>query len=146
MRTLKAFTYSSTVSIYILILIGGYVSATGSGLACPDWPLCKGSIIPELTPPVIIEYTHRLVTILVTILVVAATAMVWRSLRRTKAILSASTLTLALLLAQIPLGMVTVTTELQPHVVTAHLGLATALLASSLYVSLRVHLLSPSGG
>ncbi|MFQ5871830.1 MAG: heme A synthase [Candidatus Geothermarchaeales archaeon] len=146
MPAFKALSYSSTVSIYILIVIGGYVSATGSGLACPDWPLCNGGIIPELSAPVIIEYTHRLVTVLVTILVVSTAATVWRGLRSAKAVLSASTLTIVLLLAQILLGMVTVATELQPHVVTAHLSLAVALFASSLFVSLQVHLLSLGQG
>ena len=41
------------------VTLGGVVRATGSGLGCPDWPLCYGSIIPPLSSAALIEYSHR---------------------------------------------------------------------------------------
>lgn len=49
----------------VLLGIGGAVHATGSSLACPDWPLCHGQVLPEMRGGVAIEHTHRLVASLV---------------------------------------------------------------------------------
>jgi heme A synthase len=121
--------------VYFVIVLGGLVSSTGSGLACPDWPLCRGQVIPELTPSVLIEYTHRLWTIVVTIFVVATMLFAWKKYRWPHIITGFSTLTFLLLLGQVILGMVTVRSGTEPIVVTAHLALATLVFASALTAS-----------
>ena len=45
---------------FVLIVAGGLVTNTDSGLACPDWPLCYGSAVPEMVGGVAVEHTHRL--------------------------------------------------------------------------------------
>ena len=132
---LKAFTLLSlatAVSLYILIVIGGLVASTGSGLACPDWPLCNGQVVPTFTTPVIIEYTHRLWTLVVTALVIATLVFAWKKYHWKNKITEFSTLTFILLLGQVILGMVTVDTRTLPLAVTAHLALATLVFASAL--------------
>jgi heme A synthase len=121
--------------VYFVIVLGGLVSSTGSGLACPDWPLCRGQVIPQLTPSVLIEYTHRLWTIVVTIFVVATMLFALKKYRWPHIITSFSTLTFLLLLGQVILGMVTVRSGTEPIVVTAHLALATLVFASALTAS-----------
>src|SRR6267154_3233486 len=45
----------------VLIVAGGLVTNTDSGLACPDWPLCFGSAVPRMVGGVAVEHTHRLI-------------------------------------------------------------------------------------
>jgi heme A synthase len=132
-RRLSLFT---AVSVYVLIVLGGIVTSTGSQLACPDWPLCNGRIIPTFTIPVIIEYTHRLWTLLVTALVVATAIFAWKTYHWSNRITKFATLTLVLLWGQVILGMLTVESGALPAVVTSHLALATLVFASALTTSI----------
>lgn len=142
MSAFKIVSYLSAIAVYALIIIGGYVSSSGSGLACPDWPLCHGQIIPPLSLPVLIEYTHRLWTLVVTVLVVSTMLLAWKTQRRKPTIAAFSTLTFTLLVVQIMLGAFTVHSALQPTVVTAHLGLATGVFASALITAASAHMLT----
>src|SRR5437773_10150139 len=66
--------------VYLLIALGFVVRITGSGLGCGNhWPLCNGRLFPPLDDiGTVIEWSHRLVAALVTILVVALAAYtVW---------------------------------------------------------------------
>ena len=126
---------ATAVSVYILIVIGGLVATNGYGLACPDWPLCNGQVVPTFTTPVIIEYTHRVWTLLVTALVIATTVFAWKKYHWKSRVTKIATLTFILLLGQIILGMITVDTRTLPLVVTAHLALATLVFASVLTTS-----------
>jgi heme a synthase len=133
--TFQLFSLATAVSVYILIVVGGVVTSTGSQMACPDWPLCHGQVIPTFTPPVIIEYTHRLWTLVVTVLVIATAILAWKNYRWSSRITKLATLTLALLWGQVILGMVTVETGALPAVVASHLALATLVFASALMTS-----------
>lgn len=132
---LKVLAYGSALSTYILIVIGGYVVFSGSGTACgssgPDsWPLCNGQVIPTLSGPVLVEWTHRLFTIVVSLFVLGTTIFAWSKYRDEKRVVQLSTISLLVLISQILLGMITVKTDLDPLVSTAHLAVASALFAA----------------
>ncbi len=65
----------------MLIVAGGVVTNTDSGLACPDWPTCFGSALPKMVGNVAVEHTHRLIATTVGLLTVA---LVILTLRRAK--------------------------------------------------------------
>ncbi len=130
-RLIRIFAYGSVVSTYILIVIGGYVTTSNSGLGCGEsWPLCKGAVFPSLNnPEVVIELTHRLFNSVVGVFILGLAIVAWTRYRKTSNIVLLSTTGLVALVAQVVLGMVTVTTSLNPIVSDAHLALASVILA-----------------
>ncbi len=129
LNLIRVLAYGSTVSTYVLIVIGGYVSATGSGLACPDWPLCQGQVIPSLEGAVLVEYTHRLFALVAGAFILSTALYALLKIGNEKKIVALSTASLILLAAQVILGMITVRTELDPVVTTGHLALASGVFA-----------------
>jgi heme A synthase len=132
---LKVISLLTVLSVFALIVLGGVVRVTGSGLGCPDWPLCHGNILPPLEFTAIIEYTHRLVaSAIVGPLILVTCGTVWLAYRREKWLLIPATLAVLLLIGQALLGGVTVLNELPGEIVATHLALGEALLACLLLV------------
>ena len=125
--------------MFALIVIGAVVRTTGSGLACPDWPLCEGRLIPRFEAHVLIEWFHRLVALLVSLLLFATAAWVvaHRALRARLGRLL--TIALVLLFAQVLLGALTVWKLLSPAVVSSHLAVALLLFSTLLVLTLIAH-------
>ncbi len=128
---LRIFAYGSVVSTYILILIGGYVTTSNSGLGCGEsWPLCNGTVLPSFSNAAqLIEFSHRIFNFVVAFFVVGMTILAWTRYRGERSVVLFSTASFVGLFAQVALGMVTVTTDLNPVVSDAHLGLASAVFA-----------------
>ena len=133
----------TVLSIFALVTLGGVVRLTGSGLGCPDWPLCHGEVVPPLDTPALIEYSHRLMASVVGMLVLATALIVWWSYRRQPWLLIPATVGLFLLVAQVLVGGFTVLRELPSGIVLAHLAIAEALMASMVVVCI-VALRAPS--
>ena len=133
MKRFTTLALVASIATYLLIVLGGLVRATGAGLACPDWPLCHGRLIPPLEGLIIIEYAHRLVASIVGFLTLAVTIAAWRrGVFRWHALLA-----LVLVGVQIVLGGLTVRTELSAWLVVAHLGTAMTFFATMVGLTLR---------
>jgi len=118
----------TALATYALIVLGGVVRASESGLGCPDWPQCHGQVAPVFQKEALIEYSHRAAALVVSILIAATAIMAWRRHRAVPSIFVPSSLALGLLIVQVLVGGVTVMLELPPEVVALHLALAIALL------------------
>ena len=129
---------STLLATYSLIVLGGIVRATESGDACPDWPRCRGELIPPFETAVMIEFSHRLLASVVGFLVLALVIVAWRTMRNNPTITWGSALALVLVIAQAVLGGVTVLNDLSANLVMAHLALASVVLALLVFLAMSV--------
>lgn len=123
----------------VLIVIGAVVRVSDSGLGCGDsWPLCNGTIFPPLDNLTAwIEWTHRLVAMLIGVLGIGMLITSIASYRKQRRGVIVATVIAALMYAaQAGLGAVVVKNNLDPLLVTLHLGTAMLLLAGLLTAAL----------
>jgi len=140
-RPLSRLAWSAAVATWLLIVLGGVVRITGSGLGCGDeWPVCNGRLIPSFADiGTAIEWSHRLVAAIVSTLVVLLAGSVWWARRRTPPGPSRlAYLALGLLIVQVLLGAVTVKLQVPPWTVVLHLGTAMLLLATLIATARRL--------
>ncbi len=107
-----------------LLFLGSVVHATGSSLACPDWPTCYGTLVPEMTGGIFWEHLHRLVAGGLILLFTAATWLSFRETPRFGWVRVWALVGIGLLLIQAVLGGITVLFKLPDAISTSHLALA----------------------
>jgi len=131
--TLRRTAWASVVLTLALIVLGGVVRITGSGMGCGDnWPRCNGEWFPPLDLPTFIEIFHRWVAALVSVLIVATVWIAWRRHRDTPLLWRPAVLALALLVLQVAFGAITVKLELPAWIVIVHLVNAAAVTVTAL--------------
>ncbi|GAA3161422.1 COX15/CtaA family protein [Blastococcus jejuensis] len=129
---------ANAVANGVIVVTGGLVRLTGSGLGCPTWPRCTDDSFvatPELAGHGAIEFGNRLLTFVLTAAAIAIVVVVWRSARRdlrTLAVVSFLGIP-----AQALLGGITVLTELNPWTVAAHFLVSMVLVAVATTLWLR---------
>jgi protoheme IX farnesyltransferase len=137
-RLLRRLAWTGAALVFGLIVLGGVVRITGSGMGCGDhWPRCDGEWFPPLDLPTLIEIGHRWAAALVSIAVFAIALVAWVRHRAESSLRNPATLALGLLIAQVLLGAVTVKLSLPPWVVITHLANAMILLAALIVTALR---------
>ena len=121
----------AAVFAYLQIALGGIVRVSGSGLGCPDWPLCHGRPYPPANLHAIIEYSHRTVGAITGVLIIATVAGAWLVFRNRRPLVAwMATASLVAVAAEGALGGVVVVNELAPWLVAVHLGLAMIILGA----------------
>jgi heme o synthase len=137
-RLLRRLAWVGAGAALGLIVLGGVVRITGSGMGCGDhWPRCDGKWFPPLDLPTLIEIGHRWAAALVSVLVFAVAAVAWTRHRGDRLLRIPATLAAILLVIQVLLGAVTVKLALPPGVIITHLANAMLLLATLMVVALR---------
>jgi len=122
----------------LIVVTGGLVRLTGSGLGCPTWPRCTDDSFvatPELAGHGAIEFGNRLLTFVLTAAAIATVVVVWRSARRDLRPLAV--VSFLGIPAQALLGGVTVLTGLNPWTVAAHFLVSMLLVAVATTLWLR---------
>jgi protoheme IX farnesyltransferase len=127
---------AATIMTFLLIVVGGIVRVTGSGLGCPDWPTCFGRFVPPARIDSLIEYSHRAVAGITALVVVAAFFVARQRYPGVKLIYRPLAWALPLLALQALLGAIVVWTELPAWLVAIHL--MTALLLFALLIIVTV--------
>lgn len=116
------------------MFIGGYVSAAGLGLSCPEWPLCPSGIMPD--DEFLIEWTHRFIAATTATLIIATTISVWINKHTDKKIRLTSLLAAVFVITQITLGALVIDLKLHALLVAIHLGIGILLFAMTLLTAI----------
>ena len=136
--TISRLALANAVANGLIVVTGGAVRLTGSGLGCPTWPRCTSdsfTTTPELAGHGVIEFGNRLLTFVLAAVAIATVVAVWRSARHDLRRLAA--LTFIGIPAQALLGGVTVLTGLNPWTVAAHFLVSAVLVALATTLWLR---------
>jgi protoheme IX farnesyltransferase len=145
MSRFQKLSLTTTALTAVLIGVGGLVRASGSGLGCPDWPLCHGAPVPPAgNIQAAIEYSHRITASIVGAFVLATAIYAWLKFRRVGSIFWPAFLALVVVIFQAGLGAVVVKQELKAKTVALHFG--TALLLVMLTTLTSVAAFHPRGG
>lgn len=140
-RWIRWLVWKIAIATLALMAIGAATRVMNAGLACPDWPLCYGKVIPsqEMNLQVFLEWFHRLDASLIGISTIVLTISSWWHRQKLPQWLPfASLFALFLIVFQGILGGLTVTELLRFDIVTAHL--ATALLFFGTLIAIAANL------
>ena len=135
-RALPYVALAALVASIVQVTLGGVVRVTGSGLGCPDWPLCDGRVIPVFERTALVEFSHRVVATVVGLLTLAVAVLAWRRYRDDSRIVVPGLVGVFLVLVAALLGAVVVWTELAWWVRLVHLGIAQGVVACMVVVTL----------
>ena len=109
------------IVLYSLMFLGGYISAAGLGLTCPEWPLCPNGVMPS--EEYLIEWIHRLAAATTGALVIATMVASLINKNADLKIKVTSSLATVFVITQITLGALVIDTKLHAVLVAIHLGI-----------------------
>jgi len=133
-RVLRGVALASVVANVAIVVTGGAVRLTGSGLGCPTWPRCTDSSYVTTSAMGVhglIEFTNRSLTGVLSVVVIAGLVAALLARPRRRRVVGFATLTLLGIPAQIVLGGITVLTHLNPWAVAGHFLLSMAVIAAA---------------
>lgn len=124
------------------MFIGGYISAAGLGLTCPEWPLCPNGVMPS--EEYLVEWIHRTTAATTGVLIIATMVASLINKNSDLKIKITSSLATGLVITQITLGALVIDTKLHAVLVAIHLGIGIWLFAMVLLTVLFAFRISKS--
>lgn len=134
---------AGAIYTYVLVVYGGLVRITGSGMGCGDhWPDCNGTLTPRLDLPTFIEFSHRILAAGLSLLTLWIVILAWRhrndpALRGRGGLARPAFLAGTLIVVQVLLGAITVKLDLPAGVTALHFVTALTLLATFANMAVR---------
>src|SRR5437899_6075883 len=131
-RALRWVAATTALGMFVVLVMGATVTNTGSAEGCGrSWPLCNGQFVPEFTVSTAIEYSHRAVTGIEGVLVVALTAAMLARWRAEPQVVVLATLMLGTLALQAGLGAGAVLVPQAPFILATHFGVSLVAFAAT---------------
>jgi heme A synthase len=129
------FAIATALATFCLLVAGGLVSTTESGLACPDWPLCEGQFVPKMIDGKQFEHTHRLVASFVGAMTFGLCALLFKHRKQDRLLKRLGAIAAVLVTIQALLGALTVKLKLPAWVSSTHLATAMAFFSLSVAIA-----------
>ncbi|HAQ07467.1 MAG TPA: heme A synthase [Bacillus bacterium] len=139
-RSLKWLAVATTIGMLFVLLGGALVTKTESGMGCGrSWPLCNGEFVPtDITPELVIELAHRLVSGSVGIMVLVLSIWTWRAIGHIRETKFLSVLSFFFLMLQALIGAAAVVWGQSDFVLALHFGISLISFAAVLLLTLLI--------
>jgi cytochrome c oxidase assembly protein subunit 15 len=134
---LRRYIWGVILYTYAVVYLGAYVRHADASMACNDWPLCQGSLIPDLSGATGVVFIHRLAALVGIMLIAGLLTCTYRSRSARPDLYWGSVAALVLILAQALSGAAVVWSQLSIFSTLAHAGLATLLFGSLSYLCMH---------
>ena len=139
-RVVKFIAIAAAVGMFIVLVQGSLVTDTGSADGCGnDWPLCNGEFVPQMAVSTAIEYSHRLVVSIETVLILLSAAgalLYWRQRVEVRVL---APLMVLFLFAQAALGAAAVKWPQSSGVLALHFGVSLIAFATTVLTAVFIH-------
>ena len=145
---MKFFRFAAAGAVllaFALAVLGSWVRINGAGMTCPDWPLCRGALVPALIGGVVLEWTHRAIALTVGFVIIAAVIAGWRVRHRIAGVVPTLFALVAVFALQVIVGGITIHESNSPRSVTLHWAVAMILLATLVVLALLAFVAPPAG-
>jgi heme a synthase len=139
-RSLKWLAVATTIGMIFILIGGALVTKTGSGMGCGrSWPLCNGKFLPlEITPELVIELAHRLVSGVVGIMVLILSIWSWKAIGHIRETKFLSFLSFFFLVLQALIGAAAVKWGQSDFVLALHFGISLISFSAVLLLTLLI--------
>jgi heme a synthase len=139
-RTLKWFAVLTTIAMLFVLIGGALVTKTESGMGCGrSWPLCHGELIPSnITPELLIELSHRVVSGLAGLMVLALSIWAWRAIGHVRETKFLALVSFIFLVLQGLIGAAAVVWGQSDFVLALHFGISLISFASVFLLTLLI--------